>query len=161
MIRRLVAPLVIAATIFAAFSLSVVPLPRWADALWPFWVALVVFYWAIALPERFGVAIAWIVGLLMDALVGTPLGTHALALTLVAFVAARTYLKLRMAPVWQQSLTVGLALLLYAFVLFWIGGLTGEMLRPLARFVPVAVSVALWPWTYALLRALRRRFVVV
>lgn len=148
-------------TLFIAFALTVVPRPAWADALWPSWVVLVVFYWAIALPEIFGLTIAWIVGLLMDALLGTPLGAHALALLLVAFVAARAYVKLRLAFVWQQALTVGFALALYAFVLFWVGGINGSNLRPLARFLPVAISVALWPAIFALLRGLRRRLVEV
>lgn len=153
------AALTILVTLFIAFSLTIVPRPYWADALWPSWVALVVFYWAIALPEFFGITLAWIVGLLMDALLGAPLGAHALALVLVAFIAARAYVKLRMASVWQQALTVAVALALYAFALFWIGGLTDFETRPLARFVPVAVSVALWPIVFSLLRALRRRFV--
>jgi rod shape-determining protein MreD len=157
--RWLRAPLIVAVTVVAALALTVVPLPDWAEGLRPLWVALAVFYWVIALPERFGVGLAWIVGLLLDALTGTLLGAHALALTLVAFVAARMHLKLRMFPVWQQSIAVGLALSLYAFVLFWIGGLSGETTRPLVRFLPIATSVVLWPWIYALLRAVRRRFV--
>lgn len=157
--RWLQAPIIVAITVVIALALTIVPLPDWAEALRPLWVALAVFYWVIALPERFGVGLAWIVGLLLDALTGTLLGAHALALTLVAFVASRMHLKLRMYPVWQQSLTVGLSLCLYTFILFWIGGLSGEATRPLVRFVPVATSVLLWPWIYWLLRAVRRRFV--
>ncbi|MDN5865664.1 MAG: rod shape-determining protein MreD [Gammaproteobacteria bacterium] len=159
MTRWLRAATAIALTLFIALVLTIVPRPQWADALWPTWVALAVFYWSIALPEYFGVAIAWLAGLLMDALLGTPLGAHALALMLVAFVAARAYVKLRLASVWQQALTVGLALALYAIVLFWVGGLTGLDLRPLARFVPVVIGVALWPVIFAALRGFRRRII--
>lgn len=159
MMRWLRAPLAVAATVLVALVLTIVPLPPWAEPLRPLWAALAVFYWVIALPERFGVGLAWIVGLLLDALTGTLLGAHALALTLVAFIAARMHLKLRMFPVWQQSFAVGAALAIYSFVLFWVGGLTGEMTRPMVRFVPVATSMLLWPWTYWVLRALRRRFV--
>ncbi|MGH7056781.1 MAG: rod shape-determining protein MreD [Acetobacteraceae bacterium] len=154
--RRLQAVLVIVVTMFIALALTIVPIPRWAAPLWPMWVALAVFYWAIALPEFFGVTIAWIAGLLLDALTGTPLGAHALALTLVAFIAARGHVAIRGSEVWQQTITLGFALLLYAFALFWIGGLTGQMLRPLARFFPVVVSIALWPWVFGLLRIIRR-----
>lgn len=159
MSRWLRAAITIIVTLFLAFSLTVVPRPHWADIVWPLWVALVVFYWAIALPEFFGITLAWIVGLFMDALTGTPLGAHALAMLLVAFIAARSFVKLRLASVWQQALVVCLALALYAFALFWIGGLTGQATRPLVRFVPIGVSVALWPIVFLILRALRRRFV--
>lgn len=157
--RRLSAPVAIIATLFIALAFTVVPLPNWALALRPLWVALTVYYWAVALPERFGVGYAWIIGLFLDALTGSLFGAHALALTLVAFVAARTHLKLRMYPLWQQSLTVGFALGLYAFVLFWISGLTHQMPRPLVRFAPVGISILLWPWIYGFLRVVRRRYV--
>ena len=159
--RRLRMVLTVVISIIVALALTVVPWPEWAEPLRPLWVALTVFYWVIALPEHLGVLFAWVVGLLLDALTGTLLGAHALALTLVAFIAARTHLKLRMYPPWQQSFTVGLALALYAFVLFWIGGLTGAMTLPLDRFVPVAISMLIWPWIYMTLRALRRRFALV
>lgn len=157
--RLLRGPVAVALTVLAALILTVVPLPGWAQALRPLWAALVVFYWVIAIPERFSVGLAWVVGLLLDALTGSPLGAHALALTLVAFLAARWHLKLRMFPLWQQSLAVGLTLAVYAFILFWIGGVMGQMSRPVVRFVPVAISAALWPWIYAVLRSVRRRFV--
>ncbi|HEX5313693.1 MAG TPA: rod shape-determining protein MreD [Gammaproteobacteria bacterium] len=157
--RKLSFALTIVLSLLAAFILTIVPWPLWAEPLRPLWVALTVFYWIVALPERLGVVFAWIVGLFLDVLTGTVLGAHALALSLVAFIAARSHLKFRMYPLWQQSLTVGLALALYAFVLFWIGGLTGAMTLPVVRFVPVAVSMLLWPCVYLSLRALRRRFV--
>lgn len=157
--RWMHAPLTVALTVIAALILTVVPMPGWSEALRPLWAPLVVFYWVIALPERFSVGLAWIVGLLLDALTGTLLGAHALALTLVAFLATRWHLKLRMFPLWQQSLAVGAALALYAFMLFWIGGMAGQLNRPLIRFVPVAVSAAIWPWMFTLLRSVRRRFI--
>ncbi|MGH8272814.1 MAG: rod shape-determining protein MreD [Gammaproteobacteria bacterium] len=160
MMRWLQATVVIVVTVFIALALTVAPIPNWAAALWPPWVALVVFYWAIALPEFFGVLIAWVVGLLMDALTGTPLGAHALALTLVAFVAARAPLKLQGSLLWQQSVTLGFALVLYAFALFWIGGLTGALTRPLAQFMPVLIGAALWPWVFPVMRGIRRLIVV-
>jgi len=158
--RWLRGPIAVALTVFAALALTVIPLPGWGDILRPLWAPLVVFYWVIALPERFSVGLAWIVGLLVDALTGSLLGAHALALTLVAFLAARWHLKLRMFPPWQQSIAVGTALGLYAFILFWIDGMAGGTGHPVARFLPVVVSAAIWPLTFALLRAVRRRFVL-
>jgi rod shape-determining protein MreD len=157
--RWLQAAVVIVVTMFIALALTVVPIPRWAAPLWPMWVALAVFYWAIALPEFCGLTVAWVAGLLMDGLTGAPIGAHALALTLVAFIAAHGHVKIRAAEIWEQAAILALALLLYAFALFWIGGLTGGLLRPLARFFPIVVSVALWPWVFGFLRGFRRRLV--
>ena len=42
------------------------PLPGWLDPFRPEWVALVLIYWCMAVPNRVGVGVAWIVGLLQE-----------------------------------------------------------------------------------------------
>lgn len=157
--RWFATPLTIAISILIALMLTIVPLPGWAQMLRPAWVSLVVFYWVLALPDRFNVGWAWLVGLLVDALSGSLLGAHALTLTVIAIVAGRWHLKLRMHPQWQQSITLATALLLNAVLLFWIGGMAGHMAHPLDRFIPVIISALIWPWIYALLRRVRQRFI--
>lgn len=159
MANRLKPVLAILATIVLALALSIAPFPRAALPFEPLWVALTVYYWTLALPEQFGVGYAWLTGLSMDELSGSLFGAHALALTFVAFIAARMHLKQRMYPLWQQSLGVGLALAVYAFTLFWITGIDHETTRPLTRFLPVLISMILWPWAYSVLRMVRRRYV--
>lgn len=153
------APLAIGLSVVIALMLTVAPMPRWAEMLRPAWVSLVVFYWVLALPERFNVGWAWLIGLLVDALSGSLLGTHAMTLTIIALIANRRHLKLRMHTQWQQSITLIFALTLNAILLFWIGGIAGHMTRPLDRFIPVIISALIWPWVYALLRRVRQRFV--
>lgn len=153
------APLTIALSVFGALMLTIMPLPAWAEMLRPAWASLVVFYWVLALPDRFNVGWAWLIGLLVDALTGSLLGAHAMTLAIIALIANRWHLKLRMHPQWQQSITLALALLLNAVLLFWIGGIAGHSTRPLVRFIPVIISALIWPWVYALLRRVRQRFV--
>lgn len=155
----LATPLTIGLSVLVALMLTIIPLPGWAEMLRPAWVALVVFYWVLALPERFNVGWAWVTGLLLDALTGSLLGAHALALVLLAIIASRWHLKLRMHPQWQQSFTLALGLTLYALLLFWIGGIAGHLNRPLDRFVPIIISALIWPWVYAILRRVRQRFI--
>lgn len=157
--RWLAGPLTIALSIVAALMLTIAPLPGWAEMLRPAWVSLAVFYWVLALPERFNVGWAWLVGLLVDALTGSLLGAHAMTLAIIALIANRWHLKLRMHPQWQQSFTLAFALLLNAVLLFWIGGIAGHLTRPFDRFIPVIISALIWPWVYALLRRVRQRFI--
>ena len=70
---------VIALTLLMALWLAIVPLPVWAQWGRPELVAMVLVYWVIALPERVGIGIAWVVGLLQDIMQGSPLGQHAFA----------------------------------------------------------------------------------
>jgi rod shape-determining protein MreD len=149
---------VVIVTLALALTLAVWQLPdAWAP-FWPRWAVLVTIYWCLALPHRIGIGIAWVVGLLLDVLAGTMLGEHALALALVAFLVVKLHLQVRAFPLWQQTLTVALLIVLYQLILYWIDGAIGLPARPLARWLPVLTSLLVWPWLMSLLRHLRRRF---
>jgi len=47
--------------LFVAFMLTIMPLPEGAREFRPDWVTLVLIYWAMALPSRTGVTVAWLV----------------------------------------------------------------------------------------------------
>lgn len=141
-----------------ALGLSIWPLPRVLEPFWPAWLALVAMYWCMALPQRFGIAMCWSFGLLADALTGAVLGQHALALTLVAFATLKLYLRVRMYPTWQQSLVIGLILVIYQFVLYWLDGIIGQTPPLYWRLAPLPASILLWPWVFGLLRFIRRRY---
>ncbi|MDP2388977.1 MAG: rod shape-determining protein MreD, partial [Acidobacteriota bacterium] len=70
----------VAISLVVAFALTSVPLPEWAHPWRPAWVAIVVIYWCLAIPERIGVLFAWSMGLLLDVMHGAILGQHALGL---------------------------------------------------------------------------------
>jgi rod shape-determining protein MreD len=76
----------IVASFVVAFMLTAMPLPDWAIAWRPAWVALVLAYWCLALPQSIGVLSAWIIGLLLDVMHGSLLGQHAFGLAVVAYV---------------------------------------------------------------------------
>ena len=50
---------VVAASFLVAFILTATPLPDWALPWRPAWIAMVLIYWCIALPERVGVITGW------------------------------------------------------------------------------------------------------
>ena len=150
---------VLGACFFLALSLTFMPLPSWAAPWRPDWVALVVIYWIMALPERVGLATAWSLGLAMDAISGGVLGVQALSLTLVAYVVARFHLQLRAFPVWQQSLALVPILALAAFPSYWLAGM-GNRSDPRFPWPVILTSALIWPWIFAVLRDLRRRFVI-
>jgi rod shape-determining protein MreD len=149
---------VVIVTLAIALILSVWQLPDAAAAFWPRWAVLVTIYWCLALPDRIGIGIAWIVGLLLDVLAGTMLGEHALALSLIAFLVLRLHLQVRAFPLWQQTLTVAVLVGLYQLVLYLVDGAIGLPTHPLPRWLPVATSLLIWPWLMGGLRRLRRRF---
>jgi len=148
---------VIYLSLFVGLALSLWPLPDAVRPFWPAWSALILVYWGMALPNRVNVGIFWVTGILLDALHGSLLGEHALALALLAFVMTRWYLQLRVFPVSQQILAVALLLALYEFLLFWIRGIAGSGQPLFYSLAPIVSGALAWPWLYFVLRGLRRR----
>ncbi|MCU7812927.1 MAG: rod shape-determining protein MreD, partial [Candidatus Thiodiazotropha sp. (ex Notomyrtea botanica)] len=93
-------------TLLMGYFLTLIPLPEWAQTFRPQWVALILIYWCMALPERVGVGLGFIFGLLLDVLTGTLLGQHALGLSVVAFVTIKLHLRVRVMPLRQQVFTI-------------------------------------------------------
>src|ERR1700722_1264441 len=91
-------------TLLAAFGLSLLPLPSSTLSFIPDWVLLTVIYWIIYLPQRIGLGIAWITGLLTDILTNSLLGEHAVASVLVAYLALKFHRRIRIFSIWQQML---------------------------------------------------------
>ena len=149
---------VIVLTFVIALLLTVIPLPDWARYLRPDWVGLVLIYWCMALPDRVGVTTGWFAGLLVDMLTGSLLGQHALSLTVVAYVTLKFHLRLRLVPVWQQSLTVLVLLILHQLLALWISRLIGRPGVPLYFWAPSLIGMMLWPVVHGLLRGMRRSF---
>ncbi|MDZ7828733.1 MAG: rod shape-determining protein MreD [Halofilum sp. (in: g-proteobacteria)] len=145
-------------TVAVALMLVMLPLPEAVEPLRPDWVALVVLYWAVALPERFGLVFAWCAGLLLDVTTGALLGQHALGLVLIAAIALRVHQRLRVFPLPHQALVVVALVFFKQVIVLWTSGVAGRapeepwlyMLAPLTAFV-------FWPIVFVILRDLRRR----
>ncbi len=143
-----------------ALVLTVIPLPDWMRDFRPQWVALTLIYWCMALPQRVGVGTAWTLGIFEDVLTGTLLGQHALGLSVTAFLALRLHQRIRVFPLWQQSLSVFVLLLVEHLLSLWVIGATGQPTPSLWYWMPTVVGMFLWPWLYIVLRDVRRRFKV-
>lgn len=150
--------IVIPISLIIALVLSLLPIPAWFEDARPEWVALVLIFWVIAMPQRINVGVAWLIGLLLDGFNDTLMGEHALALAVVAFVASKMSRRMRVLSQWQQMLSILLLILLYHIILFWVQGMIGEP-EPLNWFWLSAISSAvLWPWVYMLLKDYRSQF---
>lgn len=145
------------ASSLVALLLSAVPLPHVLDVLRPDFLLLVVVWFAVMLPRDGGLLFAWVAGLSLDAFRGVVLGENALAFVVVAYLAHRFYLRVRMFPLAQQSLVVLALLFTYQFVLFWVDGVTGHPLTDWARWLPVLTGALVWPVLTGLLGRLTSR----
>lgn len=145
-------------TIIGAFMLAIMPLPEWAAEFRPDWVTLVLIYWAMAMPTKIGVTVAWLAGLMLDVSYGTLMGQHAIGLVLVIYFIHINHQRLRVASLLQQAIVIFFLLLIKQLLILWVDGMLGHAPDSWLYFMPTLTSTLLWPWTYLILRDLRRKF---
>lgn len=145
-------------SLLIAFLLTALPLPHWADDWRPAWVAIVLIYWCMALPERIGIGIAWCMGLLLDVQQGALLGQNALGLALIAYFVIQIHKRFRLFPLVQQSCLVGFIIIFYLLISSWVTGIMGIPPKTWIYWMPAISSMILWPWLFVILRDIRRQY---
>ena len=149
---------IILLTLLVAVMASIMPLPLSVDAFRPDWVLIVLIYWCMALPGRVNIITAWVMGFLLDVLLGSVLGVHAAAMAISVFIVAENYQKIRNFSIWQQALITGVLAALYHLVVFWLQRFLIDASVLPSYLYPVITTIVLWPWVFDLLRKVRRHF---
>jgi rod shape-determining protein MreD len=134
-----------------ALVLTVLPLPAWLEPYRPAFLVLTVLFWSVNAPRAGGVALGFFAGLALDVFQGPILGEHALALSLVSYLAVREHQRIRSKPAFQQALIVFAALMTYEFVLFAIDGWSGHPVTSPLRWVHTVTGALVWPPAAAIL----------
>lgn len=144
-------------TIVLAFLMQLLPLPQPLLPFKPYWLALVLVYWAIEAPERVGLGFAFLLGLTGDIVSGELLGEQALRLIVLAFIVLRFRSRLRFFPMWQQSLAVLGLLLNDRVVVLMVRGFSGAPMPDSSFWIAPVIGMAAWPFVFLLLDDLRAR----
>jgi len=138
-------PFAVAATGLAALLASLFPLPVWLQPARPNWLALVVIFWILRLPQGFGIGSAWMLGLLMDGLEGGVLGRHALALSVVAYAAVLLRQRMLHYSLLQQMLLVFALCATDQVLCHWVQNLAGHATSSLIFLMGSLTSAFCWP----------------
>lgn len=146
---------VVALTLLAALLLTLLPLPSWLSAVWPYWVALVLVYWSLETRDMITLGLVFFCGLLLDLFTGSLLGAHALGLVIIVYLVDRFRARLRFFPAWQQAATLFALLLNDRIILLWIITLRGDPLPGLEFWLPPLASTMIWPLLFVVLDRIR------
>lgn len=149
---------IILATFLVGYMLSQLPLPQFAEWFRPEWVAMILIYWVMALPERVGLGTAALVGLGLDLIKGSPMGLNVLSLLIITYLTLLLYKRLRMFPLIQQAVIVMMLVGINQLIFNWVHNLMGTRSDSLIFLLPALMSAILWPWLFVILRGLRRAF---
>lgn len=142
-------------TMAFAMALRVMSIFPKMDSFNPDWIGLVLIYWCIALPQRFGVFTAFWVGLLTDVLTGHLLGQYALIYALISYLSIREHKRLRQFPLVQQCLFVMFCLMCSQSLLFGMESMQAANRLPLSFWYPVLSGTFAWPFVFWALRTIR------
>jgi len=149
--------LVIHLSLVVALVLMILPLPDWVQMYRPNWVALVLIYWSMALPQRVGLLFAFFSGIILDTSLGTLLGQHTLALVMIIAINMNFYQRIRVLALAQQAIYIFVLLLLNQVVVAWVEGFLGRSTPLLAFFGAPFIGMLIWPWVFVILRDVRRK----
>ena len=140
-----------------AMMLTSLPLPESAIIYRPDWLILVLIYWCMAMPDRIGIFTGWLLGLVLDVMYGSLLGQNAMAFSIIAYLVNILHLRVRMFPLWQQSVMVFLLVILHLAISAWIRGIAGQFSVTWTYWMPALTSALVWPFIFIVLRDLRRQ----
>ncbi len=148
-------PFFIALTLVAAMLLEMLPLGRHPAS--PDLLALVLVFWNVHQPRRVGVGLAFAFGLVMDVHQGALLGQHALAYSLLSYLAITVHRRVLWFSVPAQALHV-LPVFVAAHAVSLLARLVAGGMFPGWWLLAAPVFEALmWPVVVVLLLAPQRR----
>lgn len=124
----------------------------------PDWIHLFLIYWILATPGSIGLLIAWMIGLLVDVVLGSTLGVNALVYSLIAYLIFKSYMAIRYLTVLQQGILILLLLLIKSTIILWIDDMTGASNYTTSLYWTPLISALVWPLVYYFLRILRRKY---
>lgn len=147
---------VLMTTLFFAMVLSVIPVPQLVFDLWPDWVPLLLFYWALMAPERVGAWTGLIVGILAEVIMVKSFGVYALGLASLVYFVGRIHQQIRVLPMWQQMLLVAFFVGFFKLVTGWLYGLIDGYVIRFDSYYSLIGNALVWPFLYILLQEFTR-----
>ncbi len=154
-----VKPFFIVVTLLAALALNMVQnMGLWGRASWvPDFLAITLVFWTVHQPMRVSIVAAFACGLLMDVHQGALLGQHALAYTVLSFLAITIHRRLLWFKPAAQALQVLPLFLVAHGVVLVLRLLAGGDFPGFGLFVAPVLEALLWPLASVLFLMPQRR----
>ena len=132
----------------------------------PTFVLLALIYWNIALPDKVGIGLSLVIGIIVDFIEGSVLGTYPLLFVVVAYLCQRFFYQFRVMKIIQQSIIL---FVLFLFIKQYLAidfsfsyGSNFNLFNPsnlLITFLYSLLSALAWPVLFYCLRYSRRRWI--
>lgn len=151
-------PLFPIGVLLVTLLLSAVSLPQEWLIYWPHWMGLACFWFVLYAPTWMNVVTAWVLGVVLDLLVGTPLASHGFGLAVAVYILSLVHRRVRHLTLLQQMLMVACFCWVAIQASVWVRWLTGGTVNPLYSVLTSLVTGCLWPAYLQVMRRLSQRF---
>lgn len=148
-------PFFIGLSLLLALAFNLLPLGRQPAV--PDLLAVVLVFWNVHQPRRVGVGLAFVFGLLMDVHESAVLGQHALAYTLLSFVAITIHRRLTWFGIAEQAVQILPVFFAAHVVSLVVRLIAGGMFPGWTLLLAPLFEAALWPLVTIALLAPQRR----
>ena len=124
----------------------------------PDWTQLFLIYWILAAPLSIGLLSSWVVGLVLDVVLGSTLGINALMYTLISYLVFKIHHIARYITVFQQSIVIIVILLIKFTLVLWIDSILNINNYNISLYWSCLTSALCWPLVFYSLRVVRRKY---
>jgi rod shape-determining protein MreD len=128
-------------SIMVAIGLEMLP---WGSWPMPSFLALILVFWNVYQPRRIGIALAWLLGLVMDVYSGSLLGQHALAYSVLSFGAIAMHRRLLWYSIAGQALQLLPLFFLAHLVVVGVHFFFTGILSPWVYLISPFITAILW-----------------
>ncbi len=143
--------IVIWITIVVALFLSLFRMPIYIESFLPNYLAIVLLYWAIVAPERVSVFTGWISGIILDFLLGSTLGVHAIIYSFMVWVLISQFESIKYYSLFQKTIVVGTINFVGCFLLFWLEHVFGALTVDYDLLWSSISTFFVWPLFYVVM----------
>ena len=124
----------------------------------PDWTQLFLIYWILVVPLSIGLFSSWIIGLVLDVVLGTTLGINALMYTTISYLVFKIHHIARYITIFQQSIVIIAILVIKITFILWIDSILNMNNYNVSLYWSCLSSALCWPLVFYSLRAIRRKY---
>ena len=143
-----------------AILLTIVFAPPSMANFRPFFLVLLLYYWAAKPVSMLPVFWVWCIGLLLDLVSGTMLGQHALVLVVVDLALKEVQPRLSLYGFWQHALLMLLLSGFYVLLQSWLMVNIAHITVTMNYYYGIVGTMLIWLLMYVIMRQQRRMHIV-
>ena len=130
--------------LLAALILQLIRLPGFFGDNRPDFMVLALLYFAAIINIRLKIELAWLAGLVLDLLNGSPLGINALLYAAQIYIIGTQFRNFASYAVWQQAIIIGLVNILVNIIGYWLEHIIGQTYYAINFVIPGILMALLW-----------------